>query len=68
MKGQENITISLMKAHHYYLRRLKRANLSQKLMMNFYKWFLESCLTNCTRAEQMALQWVIQTIHHTIEN
>lgn len=36
--------------HLYFLRRLRRANLSQKLLVNFYRSTIESILTNCMRA------------------
>ncbi len=58
----------------YYLRKLKRANLPQRLMRNFYHCAVESVLTygllvwfsSCTKAEQQALQRVVKTAERII--
>ncbi|KAK7944830.1 hypothetical protein WMY93_000558 [Mugilogobius chulae] len=53
----------------YYLRKLKSANISRPMMMNFYNCAISSVLTygflvwyfNCTKADQQALQRVVKT-------
>lgn len=53
----------------YFLRRLRRANLPQKLLVNFYRCTIEIILTNCmtawysscTKAAKKTLQQVVKT-------
>lgn len=53
----------------FFLRRLRRTNLPQKLLVNFYRFTSESILTNymtawyssCTKVAERALQWVVKT-------
>ncbi len=68
----DNIASIVGKAQQrlYFLRKLRRANLPQKLMVNFYRCTIESILTNCmtawygscTKAAQKALQQVVKTV------
>ncbi len=54
----------------FYLRKLRRENLPQKLLINFYRCAIESVLAYCvpvwytsfTKAEQVAVQRVIRTV------
>ncbi len=67
----DNIACIVSKAQQrlYFLRKLRKANLPQKLMVNFYRCTIESILTNCmtawygscTKAAQKALQQVAKT-------
>ncbi len=67
----DNIACIVSKAQQrlYFLRKLRKANLPQKLMVNFYRCTIESILTNCmtawygscTKAAQKALQQVVKT-------
>lgn len=58
--------------HLYFLRRLKKARLSPKILVNFYRCTVESNLTNCTTvwvggcsmADRKALQRVVKTAQH----
>ncbi len=67
----DNIACIVGKAQQrlYFLRKLRRANLPQTLMVNFYRCTIESILTNCmtswygscTKAAQKDLQQVVKT-------
>ena len=56
----------------HFLRRLRRVNLPQQLLCNFYRSTVESILTSCitvwygsaTSAERKALQRVVKTAQH----
>jgi hypothetical protein len=56
----------------YFLRRLKKARLSPKILVNFYRCTVESILTNCATvwfgvysvADWKALQRVVKTAQH----
>ena len=64
-----NISQDLTWSHLYFLRTLKRANVSQQLLLSFYRCSVESILchdilvwfTSCTEADNKALQRVIKT-------
>ncbi len=66
-----NITLAVGTAqqHLFFLRKLKKANLPQKLMLNAYNCAIHSVLTygllvwfsSCTAAEQQMIQMVVKT-------
>lgn len=71
LKWQMN-TVTLVKRSHqrlYFLRSLRRANVSQPLLLSIYRCAVESILTygilvwftSCTVAERRALQGIIKT-------
>ncbi len=65
------ITLAVGKAQQrlFFLRKLKKANLPQKLMLNFYNCAIHSVLTygllvwlsSCTTGEQQMIQRVVKT-------
>src|SRR4029434_10304142 len=66
-----NTSTLVKKAHQclFFLRRLKKANLSPQILVNFYRCTIESILTNCISvwygscsvADRKTLQRVVKT-------
>ncbi|KAI4875372.1 hypothetical protein NFI96_001783 [Prochilodus magdalenae] len=69
-----NTSHLVRKAQQHFLRRLRRVNMPQQLLCNFYRSTVESNLTGCitvwygsaTSAERKALQRVVKTAQHII--